>query len=73
MLKKLENIYNKNKIIIIYIHIKIIFLHYLHAISQLRQESLNLAILPTKNRYFVIEKSNLQKNLTHSDCEYTLS
>ena len=28
-----------------------------------RQESLNSAILPTKNRYFVIEKSNLQKKL----------
>ena len=32
-------------------------------VLQLRQESLNSAILPTKNRYFVIEKSNLQKKL----------
>ena len=35
----------------------------IRAILQLRQESLNSAILPTKNRYFVIEKSNLQKKL----------
>ena len=28
---------------------------------QLRQDSPNSAILPIKNRYFVIEKSNLQK------------
>ena len=33
----------------------------IRAILQLRQESLNSAILPAKNRYFVIEKSNLQK------------
>ena len=35
----------------------------IRAILQLRQESLNSAILPTKNRYFVIGKSNLQKKL----------
>ena len=37
--------------------------HKIRAILQLRQVSLNSAILPTKNRYFVIEKSNLQKKL----------
>ena len=31
-----------------------------------RQESLNSAILPTKNRYFVIEKSNLHKKTSHA-------
>lgn len=32
-------------------------------ILQLKGESLNSAIQPIKNRYFVIEKSNLQKKL----------
>ena len=42
------------------------------AILQLRQESLNSAILPTKNRYFVIEKSNLQKksHTPNFDCTF---
>lgn len=33
----------------------------IRAILQLRQKSRNVAFLPIKNKYFVIEKSNLQK------------
>ena len=40
----------------------------IHAILQLRQESLNLAILPANNRYFIIVKLNLQKNSPPTTC-----
>ena len=47
--------------------------HKIRAVLQLRQESLNSAILPAKNRYFVIEKSNLQKKLHTPGEEYSFS
>ena len=44
----------------------------IHAILKLRQESLNSAILPTKNRYFIMQKKSILQKKTHPPNRYAV-